>query len=121
MPESDHVKDALDILSQLGLPRAQQNNRSALCLLALLNLPPDKEWREVESPLMGITPMMEFASRHYGKQYAPNSRETFRRQTIHQSAMGRHFSEIAWETEVWVAEAPSHLIHFNGPRFLGPY
>lgn len=28
---------------------------------------------------------------------------------------------IAWETEVWVAEAPSHLIHFNGARFLGPY
>lgn len=30
-------------------------------------------------------------------------------------------SEIAWETEVWVADAPEHLIHFNGIRFLGPY
>jgi BsuBI/PstI restriction endonuclease domain len=29
--------------------------------------------------------------------------------------------EIAWETEVWVANAPSYLIHFNGERFLGPY
>lgn len=29
--------------------------------------------------------------------------------------------DIAWETEVWVADAPSHLIHFNGSRFLGPY
>ncbi|WP_277996709.1 BsuBI/PstI family type II restriction endonuclease [Escherichia coli] len=28
---------------------------------------------------------------------------------------------MAWETEVWVADAPSHLIHFNGVRFLGPY
>jgi type II restriction enzyme len=35
--------------------------------------------------------------------------------------MARYLSEIAWETEVWVSEAPSHLIHFNGPRFLGPY
>lgn len=35
--------------------------------------------------------------------------------------MGRYLSEIAWETEVWVADAPSHLIHFNGVRFLGPY
>ena len=35
--------------------------------------------------------------------------------------MARYLSEIAWETEVWVAEAPSHLIHFNGVRFLGPY
>ena len=35
--------------------------------------------------------------------------------------MNRYLAEIAWETEVWVAEAPSHLIHFNGERFLGPY
>ena len=28
---------------------------------------------------------------------------------------------IAWETEVWVAETPDHMIHFNGPKFLGPY
>ena len=35
--------------------------------------------------------------------------------------MGRYLGEIAWETEVWVADAPSHLIHFNGLRFLGPH
>jgi hypothetical protein len=35
--------------------------------------------------------------------------------------MGRYLGEIAWETEVWVADSPSHLIHFNGVRFLGPY
>jgi hypothetical protein len=35
--------------------------------------------------------------------------------------MGRYLGEIAWETEVWVADAPLHLIHFNGDRFLGPY
>jgi hypothetical protein len=28
---------------------------------------------------------------------------------------------ISWETEVWVAEDPDHIIHFNGERFLGPY
>jgi len=37
------------------------------------------------------------------------------------ATMGRYLAEIAWETEVWVADAPSHLIHFNGERFLGPY
>src|SRR5690606_32262415 len=31
--------------------------------------------------------------------------------------MSRYLGEIAWETEVWVADAPSHLIHFNGVRF----
>lgn len=35
--------------------------------------------------------------------------------------MGRYLSQIAWESEVWVADAPSHLIHFNGDRFLGPH
>lgn len=29
--------------------------------------------------------------------------------------------QIAWETEVWIAEDPDHLIHFDGQRFLGPY
>jgi len=28
---------------------------------------------------------------------------------------------VAWETEVWCASDPTHLIHFNGVRFLGPY
>jgi len=35
--------------------------------------------------------------------------------------MTRYLPEIAWETEVWVADAPSHLIHFNGDRYLGPH
>ena len=30
-------------------------------------------------------------------------------------------ASIAWETEVWIANAPDHLVHFNGERFLGPY
>lgn len=29
--------------------------------------------------------------------------------------------DIAWETEVWLADAPEHMIHFNGDRFLGPH
>jgi hypothetical protein len=37
------------------------------------------------------------------------------------AVMTRYLGEIAWETEVWVVDAPSHLIHFNGARFLGPY
>ncbi len=35
--------------------------------------------------------------------------------------MRKYLHEIAWETEVWCADAPEHLIHFNGERFLGPY
>lgn len=37
------------------------------------------------------------------------------------AALGRYSADIAWETEVWVADAPTHMIHFNGERLLGPY
>ncbi len=32
----------------------------------------------------------------------------------------RHAKEIAWDTEVWLADSPDHLIHYNGDRFVGP-
>ena len=32
----------------------------------------------------------------------------------------RHARNIAWETEIWIAEAPDHLIHYNGEKFMGP-
>jgi hypothetical protein len=28
---------------------------------------------------------------------------------------------VAWETEVWIADNPDHLVHFNGHKFLGAY
>ena len=28
--------------------------------------------------------------------------------------------ELAWETEVWIAEMPEHMIHLNGDKFMGP-
>lgn len=80
----EKINSALQIIKSLEFPREQHNDRSALCLLALLNLTPEKSWKDAEAPLIGITPMMEFARKHYGKEYAPNTRETFRRQTMHQ-------------------------------------
>ncbi len=33
----------------------------------------------------------------------------------------KKFSEsLAWETEVWIADMPDHMIHLNGDKFLGP-
>lgn len=82
--EATKLAEALGILSDLGLPRAQRNERSALCLLALLNMRPGRQWSEAEDPLIGITPIMDWAREHYKKDYAPNTRETVRRQTMHQ-------------------------------------
>ena len=32
----------------------------------------------------------------------------------------RFAADLAWDSEVWIADNPNHLIHFNGDRFLGP-
>ena len=74
----------MEILKALGMPRGQQNERSALTLLALLDLEPERPWSAAKAPLLGITPIMDFCRDHFGKQYAPNTRETVRRQTMHQ-------------------------------------
>jgi adenine-specific DNA-methyltransferase len=78
------LDEATDILKTLGLPRGQLNDRSALTLLALLSLHPDTPWSQASNPYMGITPIMDFCRDHFGTRYAPNTRETFRRQTMHQ-------------------------------------
>ncbi|UPA22026.1 restriction endonuclease [Candidatus Peribacteria bacterium] len=79
-----HIQEALAILEQLELPREQQNERSALTLLALLDIKPKNSWDEANNPLCGITPMMEFFAKYYKKKYKPNTRETVRRQSVHQ-------------------------------------
>jgi len=78
------LEEALAVLRDLGLPRQQLNERTGLCLLALLNLSAEKSWAQAEAPLLGITPIMEWARAHFGTNYAPNTRETFRRQSMHQ-------------------------------------
>ena len=37
------------------------------------------------------------------------------------AAFSRFSKEIGWETEVWIASDPEHMIHFDGGRFLAPY
>jgi adenine-specific DNA-methyltransferase len=93
MPDDDQVDpvqakrridEARDVLAALGFPKQQLQERSALTLLALLDIRPGLGWSDARDPLIGISPMMDFFREHYGKSYAPNSRETVRRQTVHQ-------------------------------------
>jgi adenine-specific DNA-methyltransferase len=78
------IAEAMEVLRALDLPRAQLNERTALTLLALLDLEPQKQWSDASAPLRGITQMMGFFREQYGKDYAPNTRETVRRQSVHQ-------------------------------------
>lgn len=83
------VDQAPEILEALGLPRPQQNERSALTLLALAEIGPKGSWRKARRPLLRIWDIMSFMRENYGKDYAANSRETIRRQTIHQFEQAR--------------------------------
>lgn len=83
-PAQQKIRESLQILAALGMPRAQLNERSALTLLALLDLKPTGSWQQLQPSRMGVTPIMTWCREHYQKAYAPNTRETFRRQTLHQ-------------------------------------
>ena len=74
--------EASDILCRLGFQR-QKSDVAALTIPALLDLKPGDPWSGSSNPLIGITPMMYFFKKHYGKTYAPNSRERVRRHAIH--------------------------------------
>ena len=39
---------------------------------------------------------------------------------LDKSTFKKFIADLAWETEVWIAEQPEHMIHLNGDRFLGP-
>lgn len=81
---SQKIEAALAILKSITAPKEQQNERSALTLLALADLRPSIPWKKATAPTRGITAMMDWFRDYYGKQYAPNTRETVRRQTMHQ-------------------------------------
>jgi len=78
------LHEALEILEGLKVPKEQQNERSALVLLALLGMTPHKSWPAATDPMLGITEMMNVFRDQFGKEYAPNTRETVRRFTVHQ-------------------------------------
>ena len=72
-------------LTQLGFPGPQSNERSALVLLCLLDLAPTKPWARASGDKLWRThQIMQWLRDYYGKDYKPNSRETIRRQTLHQ-------------------------------------
>ena len=78
------IDDAKIILSAFGLSKRQQNDRSARVLLSLLNIKERDSWEKASNNLIGIHEIISFIAKYYHFQYAENSRESIRRQTIHQ-------------------------------------
>lgn len=84
------IEEAQRILRDLGLPKEQQNEISALTLLALCNITEENSWEDAKSISLGVSKgIMKFISRTYEKEYAPNTRETVRRYVLHQFVQAR--------------------------------
>ncbi|NOQ25628.1 MAG: restriction endonuclease [Bacteroidales bacterium] len=79
------IQEAQVILKELGLPDAQQNEISGYTLLALCNITEKDKWNKASKKSHGVSKgIMSFIFKNYNKEYAPNTRETVRRQVLHQ-------------------------------------
>lgn len=83
---SEIVDEARRLLDLLGFDRERTNERSAMTLLALLHLRPGDAWSQAQAPMLGTRAIMDWIAEYYGQAYAPNTRETIRRFTLHQFA-----------------------------------
>lgn len=84
------LEESQEILKALGLPSAQYNEMAALTFLALCNIKENDNWASATRQSLGVTKgIMTFVNDNYGKNYAPNTRETFRRQVLHQFVQAR--------------------------------
>ncbi len=84
------IKEAQTILQELGLPEAQQNEISALTLLALCSIKQRDAWKDAQRSSLKVTKgIMDFIAKQYKRRYAPNTRETVRRQVLHQFVQAR--------------------------------
>lgn len=79
------LQEAQVILKELGLPDSQQNEISGYALLALCGIRESDKWSEASRKRLGVSKgIMSFVWNNYHREYAPNTRETFRRQVLHQ-------------------------------------
>lgn len=83
------IQEAQRILQDLGLPPAQQNEISALTLLALCNANETTPWTNIARQPITIHNLMGYMKQHYGRIYAENTREVVRRQVVHQFEQAR--------------------------------
>ena len=78
------IAQAQKVLERLNFDRERTNERSALVLLALLGLRPNSPWSKASNPQLRTVELMAWLRERYGQDYKPNTRETIRRQTLHQ-------------------------------------
>ena len=78
------IEDAKDILKQIGMPEQQQNDIAGYTFLTLTDQEEKSDWKDAHNNWIRIHDVLVFSSKIYGKSYAENTRETIRKQCMHQ-------------------------------------
>jgi hypothetical protein len=88
MRSSARLEEAKKILEALGMPKPQRNDNAAYTLLAFAGVGPRTPWAQASAPRLTPHDVIRLARERYRKIYAENTRETIRRQAIHQFVQG---------------------------------
>ena len=79
----DRITETRELLTTLGLPKAQQSDICVLTILGMANIKPNTPWSEATNEWLRIHDIIGFANANFSVSYAENSRETFRKQALH--------------------------------------
>ena len=88
MHTMDKVSEAKKFLKDFGMPEKQQSDMAAYTLLTLAHIKPDDSWDKATNEWIRIHDVLRFISEQYGKTYAENTRETIRKDCMHQFREG---------------------------------
>lgn len=78
------LQEAQKILEAFGFDKARTNVRSGRTLLALAQLDEQSQWADASNPMLGVRAILDWIRERLGIEIAENTRETYRRQTLHQ-------------------------------------
>jgi len=112
-----HVVFDRDQLARLGVPITEHDKRPDVVLFD-----PQKRWLFMIEAVTSHGPVSPKRYREIesllGECQAERGSVTA---FLTGSDSPKYAADIARETEVWIAATPDHMIHFNGPKFLGPH
>ena len=99
----DKIERVRKLLKDIGLPQYQQSNICVLTILGMANLKKKTSWAKATNEWVRIHDIIAFVNNNYDKNYAENSRETFRKQAIH------HFRYAAIVEDNSKANDPNYI------------
>ncbi len=111
------LAEAREILEVFGFDKGRSNERSARTLLALAKMDEDSKWANATNPMLGVRAILDWIRDRLGHEVAENTRETYRRKTLHQFRDAGFVSNTksgSWKRGFWVRSP-------GGPQIPGQW